>query len=117
MRIAVAAAVAAAALGWCCTVAAAAGDDRSAGDPGPLVLLAQGDATIASAPARPADPPEGATLRLRRVRVGEDVGGRVLRVRGVLEAVSADGLGTYFTPVEGGRLMGPLRATALAASW
>jgi len=101
---------------WC-TVAAAAVDDRGTGGTGPLVLLAQGDATLASAPAGPADPPEGATLRLRRVRVGEDVGGRVFRVRGVLEAVSADGLGTYFTPVEGGRLMGPLRATALVGSW
>jgi hypothetical protein len=49
--------------------------------------------------------------------VGEDVGGRVFRLRAVLEAVSADGLGTTFTPVEGGRLMGPLRATALDASW
>jgi hypothetical protein len=100
-----------------CTLAAAAGEDRSAGDTGPLVLLVQGDATVASAPAGPADPPEGATLRLRRVRVGEDGGGRLFRARGVLEAVSADGLGTYFTPVEGGRLMGPLRATALTASW
>src|SRR5947208_13756326 len=101
---------------WC-TAAAAATDDSSAGDAGPLVLLAQGDGTVASAPAQPSDPPEGATLRLRRVRVGEDVSGRIFRVRGVLEAVSAGGLGTYFTPVEGGRLMGPLGATALAASW
>ena len=43
---------------------------------GPLVLLAQGDALVASTPARPGDPPEGASLRLRRVRVGEDVGRR-----------------------------------------
>src|SRR4029078_6227355 len=55
--------------------------------------------------------------RLRRVRVGEDGGGRLFRARGVLGAVSAHGVGTYFRAVEGGRLMGPLRATALTASW
>jgi len=109
MRIAAAVAL----LCWC--TAAAAADDR--GEPGSLVLLAQGDATLASEPAAPADPPDGATFRLRRVRVGEEISGRFFRVRGVLEAVSADGLGTYFTPVEGGRLMGPLRLTAATASW
>jgi hypothetical protein len=116
MRIAAVVAALALLVSWCATAAAAV-DERAAGDTGPLVLLAQGDATVASEPAGPADPPEGATLRLRRVRVGEDVGGRAFRLRVVLEAVSADGLGTYFTPVEGGRLMGPLRATALDASW
>src|SRR3954471_138466 len=116
MRIAAVFVALAVRLTWC-AAAAAAVEERSAGDTGPLVLLAQGDATVASAPVAPADPPDGATLRLRRVRVGEDVAGRAFRVRGVLEAVSADGLGTYFTPVEGGRLMGPLRATALDVSW
>jgi hypothetical protein len=107
MRVAAAVAL----LCWC--TAAAAAD----GDPGTLVLLAQGDATLASEPVAPADPPDGATFRVRRVRVGEDLGGRLFHVRGVLEAVSADGLGTYYTPVEGGRLMGPLRLTAATASW
>lgn len=107
MRIAAAVAL----LCWCTAAAAADGDTET------LVLLAQGDATLASEPAGPADPPDGATFRLRRVRVGEDVGGRLFRVRGVLEAVSADGLGTYFTPVEGGRLAGPLRLTAATVSW
>src|SRR3954453_14908997 len=111
------AAAAVAVLACWCAAAAAAVDERAAADTGPLVLLAQGDATVASAPAGPAGPPDGATLTLRRGRGGEDVGGRAFRLRGVLEAVSADGLGTYFTPVEGGRLMGPLRATALDASW
>lgn len=114
MRIA--AAFVAVLVGWC-TAAAAMEGDRVVDDPGPLVLLAQGDATIASAPAGPADPPDGASFRLRRVRVGEDLGGRLFHVRAVLEAVSADGLGTYFTPVEGGRLMGRLRATDAAVSW
>ena len=67
---------------------------------------------VASAPAGPADPPEGASLRLRRVRVGEDVGGRVFRAaRRAGSACRPTRLGRYFAPVEGGRLQGPLRVT------
>ena len=118
MRIA---AAIAALLIWCAAGPAAA-DDGGAGDATlpqtwPLVLLAQGDALLASAPARPGDPNEGASLRLRRVRAGEDLTGRSFRVRLVLEAQSADAAGEHFAPVEGGRLAGPLRVTEAFASW
>ena len=118
MRIA---AAIAALLGWC-AMAHAAPDAASDGDfippqTRPLVLLAQGDALVASAPARPGDPSEGAALRLRRVRAGEDLAGRSFRVRVVLEAQSADAAGEHFAPVEGGRLAGPLRVTEAFASW
>jgi hypothetical protein len=112
---------------WCATARAATGANAAGaggvpGDPQPpqslgLVLLAQGDALAASAPARPGDPPEGASLRLRRVRVGEDLGARLWRVRAVLEAQSADAAGEHFAPVEGGRLAGPLRVTELYGAW
>jgi len=94
--------------------AAAADDDR---DTGPLVLLVQGDATIASAPSAPGDPPDGASLRLRRVRAGEDLRLRSFGLRAVLEAVSDDGFGEPFAPVEGGRLLDRLRTTDLRVSW
>jgi hypothetical protein len=103
---------------WCATAAAAEiDDDRRTAETGPLVLLVQGDATIASAPARAGDPPDGASLRVRRVRAGEDLRGRRFRLRGVLEVVDADGLGDHFAPVEGGRISGPLRATDVLLSW
>lgn len=118
MRIA---AAIAALVGWC-AAAHAAPDDGGPGDgippqTRPLVLLVQGDALVASAPARPGDPPEGASLRLRRVRAGEDLTGRAFRLRMVLEAQSADAAGQHFAPVEGGRLAGPLRVTEAFASW
>jgi hypothetical protein len=91
--------------------------DRRASETYPLVMLVQGDAMVASAPAHPDDPPEGATLRMRRVRAGADVAARSFGARAVLEAVSADASGGYFAPVEGGRLEGPLRVTEAFASW
>jgi hypothetical protein len=104
---------------WCATARAADGaadaDARAAS--WPLVLLAQGDAVVASAPIRPGDPEEGATLRLRRVRVGESVAGSRFRLRAVLEAQSPDAAGNHFAPVDGGRLEGPLRVTEAFASW
>ena len=108
---------------WCATARAGTRADASGGGDGVapqslgLVLLAQGEALAASAPARPDDPPEGLSFRLRRVRVGEDIGARLWRVRAVLEAQSADASGAHFAPVEGGRLQGPLRVTEAFASW
>jgi hypothetical protein len=112
----------AALVSWCAvggaTAAAAGGDsDRPASDTQSLVLLAQGDALAASAPARPGDPPEGASLRLRRVRAGEDLRAGSFRARAVLEAQSADAFGDHYDLVAGGRISGPLRATDAYLSW
>ena len=93
---------------WCATARAGTGTDASDGRDGVqpqtlgLVLLVQGEALAASAPARPDDPPEGVSLRLRRVRVGEDIGARLWRVRAVLEAQSADASGDTSRPSKGG---------------
>ncbi|HMF44102.1 MAG TPA: hypothetical protein VKQ32_25690 [Polyangia bacterium] len=116
MRIA---AAIAALLGWCAAARAAADGEGDFVPPQtrPLVLLVQGDALVASAPTRFGDPAGGASLRLRRVRAGEDLAGRSWRVRLVLEAQSADAGGQHFAPVEGGRLAGPLRVTEAFASW
>jgi hypothetical protein len=117
-------AVVAALVCWCATARAGmrADDAAAAGGwvPPPslgLVLLAQGEAIAASEPALPGDPPEGAALRLRRLRVGEDLGGRYWRVRAVLEAQSADASGEHFAAADGGRIDGPLRVTEAFASW
>ena len=117
MRIAVVAL--AAIVGWCATSTAAAHADegRSPSDTRPLVLLAQGDAIVASAPAAPGDPPEGAGLRLRRLQIGADGRTAYLHARGVLEAQDADAAGESFAPVAGGRLAGPLRVTEAFLSW
>jgi hypothetical protein len=113
-----AAAFAVAAAGWCAAaVAAPDAGDRRAQETYPLVLLVQGDGTIASAPALPGDPSQGASLRLRRVRAGADLGAGSFRLRAVLEAQQADGFGEYYAPVEGGRLVGPLRAADSFVSW
>jgi phosphate-selective porin O/P len=113
-------AAACAALVWCCAsarLAAAAADDSRRAETRPLVLLVQGDAIVASAPAAPGDPPEGAALRLRRVQVGADGRSARLHGRGVLEAQDADASGNHFAPVAGGRLAGPLRVTEAFLSW
>jgi hypothetical protein len=105
---------------WCAPASASpvGGDgDRRGSETYPLVLLVQGDAMVASAPAHPDDPPEGASLRMRRVRAGADVATRHFGVRAVLEAVSADASGGFFAPVDGGRLQGPLRVTEVFAAW
>jgi len=107
---------------WCAAAHAATdgGGARADGAPAqtlPLVLLAQGEALVASAPAGPGDPPKGTSLRLRRVRAGEEMASPHFRVRAVLEAQSPDAFGDHFAPVEGGRLAGPLRVTELYASW
>lgn len=117
-----AAALAAALISWCATARAAPpeGGDGDFIPPAtrPLVLLAQGDAVVAGTPARPGDPPEGASLRLRRVRVGEDFTlGRRFHVRAALDAQQADVFGDHFEPLDGGRLTGPVRAVDSFASW
>jgi hypothetical protein len=102
---------------WCATAAVAGEEERRERETYPLVLLVQGDGAIASAPARPGDPTDGASLRLRRLRVGEDLGAGAFRVRAVFETQAADGFGEHFTPIEGGRIAGPLRATDASVSW
>jgi hypothetical protein len=77
----------------------------------PLVLLVQGDAVLASTPGAPDDPPPGAELRLRRARVGDDVTLGHFRLRAVVEGQSKNADGQNFTPMEGGRLGGPMRVT------
>jgi hypothetical protein len=119
-----AAAAIAAIVGWSSTANAAAdtanaaaADGQRASETRPLVLLVQGDALAASAPVTPGDPPEGASLRLRRVQAGLDGRGRLFHGRGVLEAQSADAGGQHFAPVAGGRLTGPLRVTEAFVAW
>jgi len=87
------------------------------GDAYPLVFLAQGDAVVDSTPAGGNDPPDaGSHLRLRRLRVGEDLASGAWHVRAVLEAQDPD---EPFAPVEGGRLprMGAVRLPEAFVSW
>jgi hypothetical protein len=93
-------------------VLALAGDLRSERDSYPLTLLVQVDAYAG-------DDTTGGGLRLRRLRVGEDVAAGSFRLRGVLEAQSRDAAGTYFAPIDGGRLSsdGPVRVTDAFVSW
>jgi hypothetical protein len=88
----------------------------------PLTLLVQADAVLASAPApseSPDDPPAGAALRLRRLRVGDDLRWGPYRLRALAEAQPDDAAGVPFAPLAGGRLPvgGQLRATDLYFSW
>jgi hypothetical protein len=77
----------------------------------PLVFLFQGDAVVDSTPSGTGDfagndPTAGSHLRLRRLRVGEDVARGSFRLRAILEAQNrADA----FAPLEGQRL--PLART------
>jgi hypothetical protein len=108
-----------------CLLAARAGraqDDRRQPPTYPLTLLVQADAVVASAPApfeSPDDPPAGAALRLRRLRVGDDLRWGDLRLRALFEAQPNDAAGVPFAPLAGGRLPfgGPLRAADLYLSW
>lgn len=74
----------------------------------PLVFLFQGDAVVESVPSGPGpptadDPAGGSHLRVRRLRVGEDVAHGPFRARAILEAQSRD---ETFAPVDGGRIPG-----------
>jgi hypothetical protein len=92
----------------------------------PLVLLAQVDAIMANSPevadvpvtgaALGNDPPPDSYLRLRRLRVGDDVRWGAWHLRGVLEAQAPS---QPFTPVEGNRLPGggPVRLPEAYAAW
>jgi hypothetical protein len=88
----------------------------------PLSLLLQGDALLASKPDPvhdPQDPPAGAALRWRRLRVGEDLALGDFRLRALFEAQGVTSTGSSFTPLAGGRLPfgGPLRATEVQVAW
>jgi hypothetical protein len=92
--------VAALAASACPRAAGAAADPATY----PLVFLFQGDAVVDSSVYHPAasdDPTGGSHLRLRRLRVGEDVARGAWRVRVLLEASSPD---EPFAPLEGGRI-------------
>jgi hypothetical protein len=89
----------------------------------PLVFLFQGDALLASEPdaangaARTgADGPDGSTLRLRRLRVGDDVRFGAWRVRATFEAQSR---AQSHALVEGGRFPagGVMRLTEAFGAW
>jgi hypothetical protein len=87
----------------------------------PLVLLAQGDAVLSSDPAGTGaaagnDPPFGSGVRLRRLRLGDDVSQGAWRARVLLEAVSR---GQPFLPTEGGRIPvgGSVRLTEAFGTW
>jgi hypothetical protein len=74
----------------------------------PLVFLFQGDAVVESVssdagPPTADDPAGGSHLRVRRLRVGEDVAHGPFRVRAILEAQSRD---ETFPPIDGGRIPG-----------
>ncbi len=102
--------------------AAAADDDGRGESTSPLVLLVQADALLASKPdltADPQDAPPGAALRLRRVRVGEDVALGDYRLRVLFEGAAETAAGTPFPPLAGGRLPfgGSVRVTEGYVSW
>jgi hypothetical protein len=107
------------------TSRAAAADGDSAGrdaTTSPLLLLVQGDALLASKPDAAADPqdaPAGAALRLRRVRVGDEVAMGDYRLRVLFEGDAETAAGTPFTPLAGGRLPfgGQVRVTEAYLSW
>jgi len=89
---------------------------------GPLVLLVQGDALLASKPnlaEDPRDAPAGAALRLRRLRVGDDGTIGDFRLRVLFEGEAETAAGTPFTPLAGGRLPfgGSVRATEVYVAW
>jgi hypothetical protein len=88
----------------------------------PLLLLVQGDVLLASKPSvteDPQDPPAGAALRLRRLRVGDDVAMGDFRLRVLFEAGAQTAAGTPFTPLAGGRLPfgGSVRTTETYVAW
>ena len=87
---------------------------------GPCLL--QADALLASRPDAaydPQDPPAGAALRWRRLRVGDDLVFGDFQLRALLEAQGETSTGSPFTPLAGGRLPfgGALRATEVYAAW
>lgn len=103
-------------------VAVPAGRAVAAEDAGTLRLLVQGDAVLASRPSPvqdPADPPAGAELRLRRVRVGEELYGHDLHARVLFEAQPDSAAGVPFPAPAGGQLPfgGPVRATEVFIGW
>ncbi|HSS38826.1 MAG TPA: hypothetical protein VLT58_08660, partial [Polyangia bacterium] len=97
-----------------------------AGEPaeeaGPLRLLVQGDAVLASRPSPrqdPEDPRSGPGLELRRVRVGDEVSGHQLHARVLFEAQSDSATGVPFAAPAGGKMPfgGPVRATEAFVGW
>jgi hypothetical protein len=96
---------------------------RAAGRVYPLVLWVQGDAVLSSTGARTGDaagaatndPPVESGVRVRRLRVGEDVGNGRWRARFVFESQP----GQPWLPIEGGRLLAgtPARLTDAFVAW
>ncbi len=91
-------------------------------DSGPLRLLVQGDAVLASRPSPrqdPEDPRSGPALTLRRVRVGDDDAAHQVHARVLFEAQADSATGLPFAPPAGGLLPfgGPVRVTEAFAGW
>jgi hypothetical protein len=89
-------------------VVASEGGPRPGRGSYPLVFLFQGDAVVESVPSGAGpptadDPAGGSHLRVRRLRVGEDVAHGRFRARVILEGQSRD---ETFAPVDGGRIPG-----------
>src|SRR6185369_12382735 len=81
----------------------------------PLVLVLQGDWLTTDGNVGELPPSYDPALRLRRLRVGEDVTTGDLHVRGVFEAQQTD---QPWTPLEGGVIAGgPVRVTEAFAAW
>jgi hypothetical protein len=88
----------------------------------PFVFVVQGDAVVDSTPsgggAAAGDDPQrsGSGVRVRRLRVGEDVQRGAWRARAIFEASNR---GEAFAPIEGGRipLAGFVRVTEAFAAW
>ncbi|MFL5306195.1 MAG: porin [Polyangia bacterium] len=100
----------------------AAAAPARAQETGPLRLLVQGDAVLASRPSPrqdPEDPRSGPGLELRRVRVGDEVSGHQLHALVLFEAQSDSAAGVPFPAPSGGRLPfgGPVRATEAFVGW
>jgi hypothetical protein len=88
----------------------------------PLSLLVQIDALLSSRPnpaVDPQDPPAGAALRWRRLRVGDDLTLGAFRLRTLFEAQGETSTGASFTPLAGGQLPfgGALRTTETNVTW
>ncbi|MES1208817.1 MAG: hypothetical protein ABUS79_23005, partial [Pseudomonadota bacterium] len=107
---------------WAAFALLAAALPARADDTGPLRLLVQGDAVLASRPSPrqdPEDPRSGARLELRRVRVGDELSGHDVHARILFEAQPDSAAGPPFAAPAGGQLPfgGPVRITEGFAGW
>jgi hypothetical protein len=107
---------------WAAIALLAGAAPARAQETGPLRLLVQGDAVLASRPSPlqdPADPRSGAGLQWRRVRVGDDLSGHDIHARILVEAQADRAVGVPFGGPAGGQLPfgGPVRLTETFVGW